>query len=75
MNRDLQSLIDDLTFFIDIHPKFNGKLVDDIITQYERNGTITEKQITTLLSIHSDWKVSEYLQIKCYGELIDDEMF
>jgi hypothetical protein len=70
----IESLISDLTFFIDTHPSFQGKLVDEIIESYEKTGVITKKQLQALESIHDKWNVSHYLQMKMYGELIDTEL-
>ncbi len=71
----VQSLVSDMTFFIDIHPTFDGKFVDAIIQQYEETGNITKNQLAALQSIHDRWKVSPYLQMKKYRQLIDTEMF
>lgn len=72
MDEDLQTLIDELLFFIDLNLDFDGKLIDDIITQYEQTDKISEKQIVVLKSIHKKQNVSEFVQMKRFGKFADD---
>lgn len=63
----LQTLIDHLIFFVDSHPKYDGKFIDDVLDVYENHGELTQNQISALLEIYEKWKVADYLKTKKYN--------
>jgi hypothetical protein len=65
------ALIEDLLFFIDDHPSFNGKIVDEIIDYYEKNEKLTPKQYISLVEIYEKWRVGPYIRKKKYRDIID----
>lgn len=60
----VDELISDLIFFIDTHPTFDGSYIDSIVDDYERDEKITPKQYETLVKIHQEWRVCEYVMNK-----------
>ncbi|HZI70322.1 MAG TPA: hypothetical protein VFD60_04085 [Nitrososphaeraceae archaeon] len=66
----IEEYINDLTFFIDTHPTYDGKLIDGIIDYYEKNGSLSKSQYDVLKNVYEKWKVSEYIQNKKYRDLI-----
>lgn len=63
----ISKMVDDLIFFIDSHPKYDGKFIDDLLDVYENHGELTQNQISALLEIYEKWKVADYLKTKKYN--------
>lgn len=68
-----KDLIKDLTFFIDTHPTFKGKIVDDMIKILEKQGYLSIDQWHVLERIYHEWHVAEYIQKKMRLPKEEDE--
>lgn len=71
-NEYLLAMIDDLLFFVDHHPTFDGEIVDNIINSYQMCGMMTVKETEYLENIYETWHVASYVGKKIYGEAYPD---
>ncbi len=60
----MDEIIEEMKFFIDNHPTFDGATMDALIGVYEEKGALTDRQEEAIRNVHQKWHVHEFCQKK-----------